>query len=69
MKTKRNRKVDVDRLTVEQVDKISEVLGQKLGKICDRAAEEANNILKIYGLETRLQFVQPFPIGNPPIQE
>lgn len=69
MNTKRERKVDVNKLTDEELQRASDLLGKRISKICDKAADEVNNILKIYGLETKLQFLTPYPIGQPPSQE
>jgi uncharacterized protein YbcI len=53
---KRVRKVDVNQMSVEQADKISEAIGKELAKIFDDANEKANELLTIYGLETKLNY-------------
>lgn len=58
----RARKVDVEKLTNEQADQIGEEIGRKLSDIAKEAAEKANKLLKIYGLETKMAFEQPAPI-------
>lgn len=50
----RIRKVDLKTLDNSQLDSIGEVLGNKIGSICDKAAEEVNNIIKIYGLSAKI---------------
>lgn len=61
MSKDRKRQVSVDRLSKEQVDRISDILGQKLRDIADKACDEANELLKVYGLCTKIQFMTPYP--------
>lgn len=58
----RKRFVDVNKLTEEQFEKTMETVNRKLTEITERAVKEANEILNIYGLETKLQFLKPYPI-------
>lgn len=53
----RVRKVDVNKLTFEQTDQLSEQIGGKVRDICDKAVAEANKLLNIYGLQCKMQFV------------
>jgi hypothetical protein len=54
---KRERKVDVNKLTTEQADLLSQEIGNKIRKIVDEACETCNNFLQIYGLQTKMQIV------------
>jgi len=58
----RTRKVDVNKLSEEQFTRILEKVNVKLTEITEKAVREANEILNIYGLETKLQFLKPYPI-------
>jgi hypothetical protein len=52
----RERKVDIDALPIESIEQISAKLGEKLGAILQRAAEEANKFLNIYGLTVKVSY-------------
>jgi len=58
MKNKINRKrsVDVEKLSVEQVDRIKDQVVIKLRALIDDACEKANEIVNIYGLEAKMEF-------------
>lgn len=58
----RVRKVDVEKMSEEQLERAVELVGAKLAQICEKAAKEANDILKIYGLYTEIQFLSPKPL-------
>ena len=45
----RERKVDVSKMTNEQIDVLKVQLGDKVREICDEAAAKVNAILGIYG--------------------
>lgn len=62
----RKRNVDVEKLSGEQVDRISEKLSEKLSEIINKAVNEANEILSIYDLETQMQFLTPYKKGQKP---
>jgi hypothetical protein len=51
----RVRKVDVDALTQEQVANLELQISEKLKDIIDKAVNEANKILNIYGIEACMQ--------------
>lgn len=51
---KRARKVVIENLSDEQADSIGFQLGERLGKICDKAAQEVNEITKIYGVTAKV---------------
>ena len=53
----RVRKVDVNKMEAEQVDVVAQQVGDKVKDICDDACIKANNILKIYGLQAKMQFL------------
>lgn len=53
----RERKVDVTKMSTEQVDVLAEQIGIKLRELSDKAVEEANEFLKIYGLTVKMQLV------------
>lgn len=50
----RERKVDIDKLTPEQADQLSAQIGEKIREIADKAVEDSNRILKIYGMEAKM---------------
>jgi hypothetical protein len=53
----RVRKVDVESMENEQVDLLAEQLGAKVRGYVDEACEKANAVLKIYGLQAKMEFV------------
>jgi len=53
---KRERKVDVSKLTVDQADKLSEQIGKELSKIMDEANLKCNKLLNVYGLQTKISY-------------
>jgi uncharacterized protein YbcI len=56
----RVRKVTEEQLkkmSEEQLKKIEEVLGTKVRELVDNACNEANKLLEIYGLQTKMQIV------------
>jgi hypothetical protein len=50
----RSRKVDLESLSVEQVDQLSNQIGSKLREIIEQAALEANRIANVYGMQVKL---------------
>jgi len=52
----RQRSVDLSTITPEQEEKISKVLSDKLSKILENAAKEANAILNTYGVEVQIAY-------------
>jgi len=50
----RERKVNVDAMSQEQVDNLSVQIGEKVRSICDEAAEKVNSILAIYGMSAKI---------------
>lgn len=53
---RRKRKVDVDKLSVEQAEKLSKQIGQEVAKIMDEANSKCNKLLNIYGLQTSIGY-------------
>lgn len=51
----RIRKVDMEKLTPEQAEELSNQIGAKLRELIDKTVEEANNFLKIYGMKAKMQ--------------
>lgn len=60
----RARKVNLNELTEEQFEQTMEAVDAKLVEITEEAVRKANEILNIYGLETKLQFLKPYPIDG-----
>lgn len=52
----RERKVDMSKMTIEQADRLSEMIGQELAKIMDEANRKCNEMLNIYGLQTQIHY-------------
>lgn len=50
----RERKVNIEQLTLEQADQLSAQLGEKVKEINDRAIAEVNKLLNIYGMEAKM---------------
>lgn len=57
MKVKdRIRKVDINKLSQEAINRLQDDLGKKIGKILDEAKLEADSLLNIYGCEIELGY-------------
>ena len=50
------RFVDVEKLSEEQLKNIQENLVKKVTEIVDKACEDANKLLNIYGLQAKMKF-------------
>jgi hypothetical protein len=50
----RRRKVDVEKLSIDEADQLSEQIGTRTREICDDAANKINAILNIYGLQAKI---------------
>lgn len=48
--------IDVNKLTAQQADAISEQLGKEIAKIMDEANEKCDKLLGVYGLQTRIGY-------------
>ena len=53
--SKRKRKVNVEKLDDKTVDSLQVELSKKVTEICDKACEDANKLLNIYGLQAKMQ--------------
>lgn len=58
---RRERKVNLDQMSAEQVDQISLQLGEKVREICDEAVAKANKLLSVYGMTAKMQIVLDHP--------
>lgn len=52
----RERKVDVEKLSIEQADILSQQIGKEIARIMDEANIKCNQILNIYGLQTQIGY-------------
>jgi hypothetical protein len=52
--SKRERKVDVNNMSADEVDVLSVQIGDRIKAICDEAAAKANAILNIYGANCKI---------------
>ncbi len=50
----RERKVDVNSMSPEEVEVLIAQLGERLRQICDDAAQKANSMLNIYGMNAKI---------------
>ena len=58
----RKRKVDVEKLSPEEQERIGELLGKKLNEIVDEAVTKANTMLEIYNCKVIMQLeLKPLP--------
>lgn len=51
---KRQRHVDVDKLSQEEVDALILQIGDKVRYICDETADRVNAILGVYGMSAKI---------------
>lgn len=54
-KKRRKRKVNVEKLDDKTVNNLEIELSKKVTEICDKACEDANKLLNIYGLQAKMQ--------------
>jgi hypothetical protein len=52
----RERKINVEKMDLDQADVLQKQLSGKLTQILENAAKEANQILNIYGMEVKVGF-------------
>lgn len=50
----RDRKVDVDSLTLERADELSKQIGDKVVQLQTEALEKINKVLNVYGMKAEL---------------
>lgn len=48
---------DIKNLNLQEIDELSQQLGEKLRHIVDEACDKANKICNFYGLQVKMQFV------------
>jgi hypothetical protein len=53
----RVRKINLENLSDDQLQNLTKQLGDKLAKMIDSVTEDANKMLKIYGLKAKIGFV------------
>lgn len=53
----RERSLDINKLSKEDLTNLSNSLGQKTREMVDEAADKINALLKIYGMTAKLQVV------------
>ena len=51
------RDFDLEKLEANQVDTLSQQIGEKLRIIIDDACNKANQIVNIYGMQVKMQFL------------
>ena len=53
----RKRNVDVSKLSEDQIDQLSEQIGEKVRMMIDDTCNKINDMLKIYGVQAKMQIV------------
>lgn len=53
---KKQKKVNIKRLTIKQVDDLSKQIGEAIAEVMDEANERCNDILRTYGLQTKISY-------------
>lgn len=53
----RKRNVDVSKLTEDQIDQLSNQIGEKVRLMIDDICNKINDMLKIYGVQAKMQIV------------
>lgn len=53
----RKRNVDVSKLTEDQIDQLSNQIGEKVRLMIDDTCNKINDMLKIYGVQAKMQIV------------
>lgn len=56
-KIKRKRFVDVEKLEDEQIEQLISQISDKIIAMVDQTCDKANELLSVYGLETKMQIV------------
>jgi hypothetical protein len=61
----RKRSIDINKLTIEQVDELGAQIGAKATEICEEAAVKLNRILNIYGMNAKIAIAfEPLTPGS-----
>jgi len=50
----RNRKIDLNKIPDDQAKAVEETLSKKMTEIINKALEEANKYLNVYGMEAKM---------------
>lgn len=53
---RRERKMDFNRFNPKQADDLGKAIGKEISKIFDNANNEANKLLNIYSLQTKITY-------------
>lgn len=53
----RKRSFNINSLSAEAAQKLSDDIGAKVRQFCDEAVEKANKILNVYGMKAQMQIV------------
>lgn len=54
---KRKRHFNINNLSQEEAESLSNDIGAKVREICDKAVLEANKILNVYNMKAQMQIV------------
>lgn len=66
----RKRSFDINKLSPEDADRLSNEIGAKVREICDAACTEANKILNIYGMKALMEIaIAPLEDANPKLTQ
>jgi hypothetical protein len=57
----RERKIDISKMTQAEVAVLEQQLGGRIREICDKACEDANRLLNVYGMAAKMQIVIDSP--------
>lgn len=52
---KRKKSIDINKLSMEEMNQISDKLGEDVRKLYDQACEKANKLLNAYGMKSQHQ--------------
>jgi hypothetical protein len=61
----REKKLDVTKMSADQVDVLAEQIGKRMRTIADEAVEKANAFLKVYGMSAKMQLVLEHELQKP----
>lgn len=50
-------KFDIDKLTPDEAERLGSQIGETIRQITDKAVEDANRLLSVYGLEAKMQII------------
>lgn len=52
----RVRKIDVNKMTIEQADALSKQIGAEIARLMDECNTKCNEMLNIYGMKTQIHY-------------